>query len=513
MIPPTKETKKKKNRGASKKKQKQSVALSAAQQVTTTVSQQNTPSNVGSARSNDSSYRDAFNLNSFPMLDYLSPGVSRHEQTRNPPAGRVSQSLVDTNSMYHQSSIFNDAFAMETFSRINEFPMDASHQQQQGIPLLQYRQPTQEDQESTANQIPFNMSRHNPDDQQQLAGYRRHEGSRFDIMDYLHENSVMEDEEIDGNSFDTGHYRSTNNQNNRNNLHNPHVYNQQQSGYNPTANHSTHDSDLNSAGANPNPHQYSRNPISSYSAYGQNINLNGDRSSFPNGTSSSNPNGSNAGFRRGESFTSSLQAQMHRNPLGDDGNNMNRFVDVSSFSHAQPLGACQPVTSECSERHRMMFHGQPLRYQMMFDVQASYGSFTGTSHPVVQPNNFGVVGAAVDMYQEHRNEQHEGADIIGAVAQVREAVVADHYEQDQEEQQDAVVEEDDENEDGLHQGNYVNQEQVQQDNKPNDEQNTKKPDEKEERRYPRRDNILRIDYYEPDIPDDDEFLCESMYSF
>ena len=27
-------------------------------------------------------------------------------------------------------------------------------------------------------------------------------------------------------------------------------------------------------------------------------------------------------------------------------------------------------------------------------------------------------------------------------------------------------------------------------------------------RYPRRPNILRIDYYEPEIPDDDEFLCE-----
>ena len=41
-------------------------------------------------------------------------------------------------------------------------------QQQQGIHLLQYKQQTVEEQDSTrtANQIPFNMSRHNPADQQ-----------------------------------------------------------------------------------------------------------------------------------------------------------------------------------------------------------------------------------------------------------------------------------------------------------------------------------------------------------
>ena len=451
MIPPTKETKRKKNRGENKKKQRQSDVSSAAQQDTSSAAQQATTSDVGCASLIDSS-TDAFAsyLNSNPMLDYLPAGVSRHEQSRNPPAGRVSQSLVDANALFHQSSIFSNQFSM------NEFATSHPYQQQpQGIPLLQCRPPTEEKQDSTTNQIPFNMSRHHPDDQQQ-----RVQSSRFDIMDFLHENSMYEEEETnDGMNGTFGnHYPSDPRA--RTNIEGWWFY------ANPTAN----------------------------------INLTAANSSFVNGAhgaTSSNSNGSNAGFRRGESFTSSLQAQMHRNPLGNDDNGMFRFGGISSLAEGRNIQSLEG-------------HQQTTSHVPFFETANQQNSF-GAGSAFNQQNNFGG-GSAAELNGDseegdnRKEDQHEEADIVGAVAHVREAVVA----QDQE-QQDAVAGEDDENQDGLHQENDGNQDQVQQDEQPNDNQNVKKPDEKEERRYPRRDNILRIDYYEPDIPDDDEFLCEYYY--
>ena len=60
--------------------------------------------------------------------------------------------------------------------------------------------------------------------------------------------------------------------------------------------------------------------------------------------------------------------------------------------------------------------------------------------------------------------------------------------------------------------NDVGAEEEAHDEQPAGEQNQQQEVEKEGHygggRYPRRLNILRIDYYEPEIPDDDEFLCE-----